>query len=419
MTKVFLFGTGKSAEIVERNLMTDHTEIIGFADNDSSKQNKLFKGKPVISPRQLREYAFDYIIIGSLHYESISEQLVDLGIEKEKIISFYSPNFCDSRAYTDIICQQTWQMEVYKQTMDVKYEKLEKKLSAFVYNAGYELADKIKEGQYKWPIIKSSEELIALLVTKRYSLSRYGDGEFEIMRGRPRHPFQQINPILAERMREVLASDLPNHLVGIAPYYGDISQYDEKAQGAIREYLTPQVRAFHYQVLNMHKVYYDSCVSRPYVMHRDKEAAKQRFESLQTIWKDRNVLLVEGILTRMGVGNDLLSGATTVRRILGPSENAFDYYEQLMDAIQEHANKEDLILIALGAAATVLAYDLAQQGYQAIDIGHVDLEYEWFLQGKGERTKVANKYNNEISGGNCVQECFDTNYQKEILVRIG
>lgn len=35
--------------------------------------------------------------------------------------------------------------------------------------------------------------------------------------------------------------------------------------------------------------------------------------------------------------------------------------------------------ILLDPTATVLAYDLAVQGFQAVDINHVDVEYEWFL----------------------------------------
>jgi hypothetical protein len=37
---------------------------------------------------------------------------------------------------------------------------------------------------------------------------------------------------------------------------------------------------------------------------------------------------------------------------------------------------DKLILIALGPTATVLAYDLAKKGYQAIDIGHLPSCYE-------------------------------------------
>jgi hypothetical protein len=41
------------------------------------------------------------------------------------------------------------------------------------------------------------------------------------------------------------------------------------------------------------------------------------------------------------------------------------------------SDKNILILISLGPTATVLAYDLAKLGYWAIDIGHIDNEYEW------------------------------------------
>ena len=50
----------------------------------------------------------------------------------------------------------------------------------------------------------------------------------------------------------------------------------------------------------------------------------------------------------------------------------------------------------MGPTATVLAYDLSRAGYQAIDIGHLDLEYEWFLRGEGVRVEVPGKYNNEL-----------------------
>ena len=39
-----------------------------------------------------------------------------------------------------------------------------------------------------------------------------------------------------------------------------------------------------------------------------------------------------------------------------------------------------MIIIALGPTATVLAYDLAKEGYQALDMGHFDIEYEWYLR---------------------------------------
>lgn len=54
-------------------------------------------------------------------------------------------------------------------------------------------------------------------------------------------------------------------------------------------------------------------------------------------------------------------------------------------------------------------------GYQAVDIGHLDLEYEWFLVGQGKRVPVAYKYNNEVSGGNRVSDIHDPIYESQII----
>lgn len=74
------------------------------------------------------------------------------------------------------------------------------------------------------------------------------------------------------------------------------------------------------------------------------------------------------------MGNDLFDNARSIVRILCPAESAFDRYEEIYnEAIKQP--KDKLFLIALGPTAGVLAYDLAMQGYQAIDLGHADLSY--------------------------------------------
>ena len=67
--------------------------------------------------------------------------------------------------------------------------------------------------------------------------------------------------------------------------------------------------------------------------------------------------------------------------------------------------------------ASVLAYDLALQGYQAVDIGHADLSYEVLRRGKSDLsgTVVPNKYNNEAPDGNIVEEIHDTVYESQII----
>ena len=81
-------------------------------------------------------------------------------------------------------------------------------------------------------------------------------------------------------------------------------------------------------------------------------------------------------MTGLGVGNDLFGNAGSIQRILAPAENAFSKYPQILDACMEQP-EDSLFLLALGPTATVLASDLCKAGRQAVDIGHVDLEYEW------------------------------------------
>lgn len=68
--------------------------------------------------------------------------------------------------------------------------------------------------------------------------------------------------------------------------------------------------------------------------------------------------------------------------------------------------------------ATVLAYDLAKNGYQAIDIGHIDIEYEWMLMGATEKIPVPGKFTNESQGGHDVVQCLDPGYLSQIITRI-
>lgn len=68
-----------------------------------------------------------------------------------------------------------------------------------------------------------------------------------------------------------------------------------------------------------------------------------------------------------------------------------------MEAVVTNVPKDGLVLAALGMTATVLCYDLAKKGYQAIDIGHVDVEYSWFLMGAKNKCPVPGKAVNEVN----------------------
>lgn len=92
--------------------------------------------------------------------------------------------------------------------------------------------------------------------------------------------------------------------------------------------------------------------------YKDKSGSGYRVDRLKQIWRGQDVVLVEGKDSRLVVGNDLFEGANSLVRVLGPSENAFDRYDEIMNYVKTNANQNTLILLALGPTATALAYEL-------------------------------------------------------------
>lgn len=169
------------------------------------------------------------------------------------------------------------------------------------------------------------------------------------------------------------------------------------------------------------RVYGTTNITRCYMRYKDKSNSLHWFRRLQNIWNGSNVILVEGEKTRVGIGNDMLDNAASVRRIICPAENAFDKYNDIFSYVTSIAKKEDIILIALGPTATVLAWDLAHNGIRALDIGHCDVEYSWCKLGVTKKVVLTGKYvnNDEVAGGAAsVSDVNDENYQKQIIKKI-
>lgn len=273
-------------------------------------------------------------------------------------------------------------------------------------NLPYEILDTRFQGKYEIPRIMTWEATIDEIVLGGKSIARFGDGEFGIMFGEQRWRFQRNDEKLAARLREVVQSDEENLLIGIINFYGDLSHRTEAEADGIRSYIT-KARAQHMELLEKDRVYAQTDISRT--------GSWEKIKYQKRIWEGRDCVFIEGDKTRMGVGNDLFDNAKSIQRILCPSESAFDNYDAILEEAMK-VPKEKTILIALGPTASVLAYDLAKAGYHAIDIGHADLSYEWFLRsGSSKKAAVHHKYNNEYPEGYMVEDIQDEKYEAEII----
>lgn len=286
-------------------------------------------------------------------------------------------------------------------------------------NLKYELYDELNNDVFKpsYPQIEPIDDTLEKIMNGK-SICRFGDGEFAIMSGKDRQKFQLLSDKLQKRLIEVFESYDENIIIGIADIYGNLSKYNADGKYNIRIYLNDEVREEHYTFIDMNRVYADSYITRPYVIHADNntDAPQKRFDKLRKIWDSKRLLIIEGEKTRMGVGNDLFDNAQDIIRIICPAVCAFDRYDDILsEAIQQ--DKDRLVLIALGPTASVLAYDLAKAGFQALDIGHIDIEYEWMLAGKGERVDLPYKYVNEVAGGDKVEDYYNEEYEKQIIAK--
>lgn len=303
-------------------------------------------------------------------------------------------------------------------TLTDAYNSLSSDAACFASNYKYELFDpRMKQSAFFFPKIASYEETLAEIIQNKKSLVRFGDGEFAAISGNLRAKFtSHYNAQLAKRLTEVLHSNTPDILVAIADNYGNLDRYTEQSIREIRHYMTPEIRSQHAALLDADRTYYNAYITRPYILYRDlqTDAPARRFAGLKEIWEQKDCIIIEGSQSRLGIGNDLFSNSRSIKRILAPAVDAFECYEDILAAALT-LPKDALYLIALGPAATVLAYDLAKEGRWALDIGHVDLEYEWFLKGTGRREAIPTKFNNEYPNGEIVEDISDETYSSQIL----
>lgn len=218
---------------------------------------------------------------------------------------------------------------------------------------------------------------------------------------------------------QVLDSNDEKINIAIADLYGSLSRYTEDAALGMRRYMDLETRKAHMQLLSFSRVYFDAYVTRPYLIYQDKKACEDIFRLWKEIFKGRHLLIVEGINSRFGVNNDLLSNALSIRRILCPARNAFRVYESIKETVLNNVRKDDVVLITLGPTATVLAYDIAREGYQAIDIGQIDNEYDWYLRNAERQIPIRGKCVAEAANGRIPKDDIDlSQYRKECVATV-
>jgi len=299
--------------------------------------------------------------------------------------------------------------------------KMKFSLWKVIYTPYYRIKYSITYPQRKRLNILNSEETIRYIIDHNCSVSRFGDGEFQMIYHYLNHlstdsfnvdTFQNYNLYLAEKLLTVLKSKQDNVLICIPypfksskVYKGYIKTFFEREWLYRKEFIIQ---------LNGTELFGDSCFTRFYMGRKDISNIEGYIKLLQKMWNNRDVIIVEGQQSRLGVGNGLFGNSKSLKRILCPPTNAFEKYDIILNEIEKVAS-DSLLLLALGQTATILSYDLAMRGFQAIDLGHIDIEYEWFKMKATKKVPVKNKYVNEVQDGRINTRIDDSVYAEQII----
>lgn len=243
------------------------------------------------------------------------------------------------------------------------------------------------------PHVYSLEETLEKMVNDKLSICRFGNAEFDLIFGEDQE-YQRYDNVLGDRLKDILNTNKSNIIVGIPDVFDDLDKFEPFTKRWWKEYMI----TYSYKYRNLFKKshYYNAFISRTATDYLEDQTWKI-IPGFKKMWDNRDLLIVEGKNTRIGIGNDLLSNTKSIKRILVPNRSAFSFYEDIMSAIRANLTGNELIILAAGPTATLLAYDLAQLGYQALDLGHFDIQYEHHIRGYKGKHAIPGKHFNEVA----------------------
>lgn len=275
-------------------------------------------------------------------------------------------------------------------------------------NLLYELADKRTLEEVKLPQIMTQEDTLYTLLDSNKSLARYGDGEFKLIMGE-NISFQKYSPLLAKRLKEILEYKNENLFVGLPDIFGRASEYERRVMVLCRNTL--------YDHIDFSKKYMETWFVRKLKFATEQQGIDY-YEKMRSLWENKDIVIVEGAGSRLGVGNNLFEKASSIQRILCPIKDAFFKYDEILAECLKQP-KDKLFVLALGPTATLLADDLSKQGYRALDIGHLDTAYEAYLRKSENFVHVEGKVVFNEERHYCqIAPCKDENYNKEVIARL-
>ena len=216
------------------------------------------------------------------------------------------------------------------------------------------------------PVQMGFAETLETIARDGLSLTRFGDGEFQMMAD-PGYNlgYQRNSPDLR---RDLMAAmdprcgggrvlvALPNLFRGNLHWLGIWMAVWQ----TIKPLIDPGAR------------YGNAHVSRPVCFEALGAGAVTRWRAL---WQGRDVVIVTGRGSRFDLVPALFDNAARTDFVYSLPQHAHADSDRLLEQILGGAGPRTLVLLSLGPTATTLVPRIAAAGIQALDIGHISASY--------------------------------------------
>jgi Glycosyltransferase GT-D fold len=205
-------------------------------------------------------------------------------------------------------------------------------------------------------------------ITAGKSFIRLGDGEMALIKMIDIH-FQKAEKALAKDLKEIVLEykQESKYILAIPTRYINKTNKELKEIGLFRCWLTLKAA---------YKIFFPKDI--PCADAHAFYVSGFFEDNLTDFLKTKKILVITKKSDSESFKKNTADIYKDVKYIEGPSENAFEKLSDIkmkIDSILEQEKREDIvILVAIGPASKVLAYEYSRLGIQVLDIGH-GMEY--------------------------------------------
>ena len=350
---------------------------------DFEKYGLLYDEKfPVAEDYDLWSRAVRYLKIANiqeelLHYRregqnisvSRAKQMEQLDVQiKQSLLDFLTDDKCLQQEILKLIKKNPRKRLFYKEKLPNGQRNIwVLGMRLFSYNTPIQLYKKLRKIHPQFPHVYTCSETVDKLISGA-SICRFGDGEYIVMTGGSIY-YQDSNLELAKRLAEVLATPSTDKMLIAIAGFKQMQSPDTPIDFWHRYWGTRWKKLKSYFKCDK---YYNAFVSRTPVF------TEVNLDTIRKIWADRDVVFVVGQGSRFVMDSRLFDNIKSYKFIYVQPQNAYDEYDKVLQSCAK-CKKNTLFFISAGPTATVLAYDLAKMGYQALDMGHLPNCYAEYL----------------------------------------